>query len=271
MAGMRITVCLPALDVARVEAAVAEAMAPFEIDYTRDEDRDIWDSWRITGRLPVLPDQERDPRLIQESSRIYDTRHGWVEWPRMAPDEFGWCAGGPRELLDLWTAQKYQDQARQVAEGAWQRWRELAAELPTVQPRQFYQDRHDADPGTYSSEQADADYAAQPLVHAYENYLRTSPSPRAWSMYTYDPVVAVGSVDRDEFVAFVVERARPRHNVLSLDGWWYEDGWTGIHGACRSTADCPHEPEIAPGYDHLADYLAALPGDTMLVELRCHV
>ncbi|WP_040696183.1 hypothetical protein [Nocardia vinacea] len=56
----------------------------------------------------------------------------------------------------------------------------------------------------------------------------------------------------------------------TMDGWWYEDGWTGIHGACFSSADCPHEPEIAAGYDHSADYLAALPGDAMLVELRCH-
>lgn len=121
-----------------------------------------------------------------------------------------------------------------MAEGAWQRWRELAAELPAVQPRQFYQDRHDADPGTYSSAQADTEYATQPLVHSCENYLRTLPSPRAWSMCTYDPVVAPGSGDRDEFVASVVEYARPRHNVLSLDGWWHEDGWTGINGAATS-------------------------------------
>ncbi|MEV6333473.1 hypothetical protein AB0M12_02040 [Nocardia vinacea] len=80
-------------------------------------------------------------------------------------------------------------------------------------------------------------------------------------------MVAVGSGDRDEFAASVVEYARPRHNVLSLDGWWHEDGWTG---ACFSTADCPHEPEIAPGYDHSADYLA-MPDETMLVDLRCHV
>ncbi len=49
MAGMSITVCLPAREAGRVEAAVAESMAPFERDYTRGDDLDIWDSWRNTG------------------------------------------------------------------------------------------------------------------------------------------------------------------------------------------------------------------------------
>lgn len=64
--------CLPAREAVRVEAAVADARAPFEIDYTRGEDLDICDAWRITGGTAhgggfnVLPGYERDSRLIHE-------------------------------------------------------------------------------------------------------------------------------------------------------------------------------------------------------------
>ncbi|MFI9508067.1 hypothetical protein [Nocardia sp. NPDC052566] len=121
MAGMRITVCLPSREATRVEAAVAAAMAPFEMDFARGEELDIWDTWRVA------------------------------------------------------------------------------------------------------------------------------------------------------YVALALEHALPRRNVLSLAGWWCEDGGPGIHGMCHSLADCPHEPDLPAGYDHIADYLAALPGDTLLVNVRCHV
>ncbi|WP_067834275.1 hypothetical protein [Nocardia lijiangensis] len=68
-----------------------------------------------------------------------------------------------------------------------------------------------------------------------------------------------------------MEHALPQRNILTLEGWWYEDGRSGIHGTCDSSTDCPHEPDLAAGYDHIADYLAALPDDTLLVNLRCHV
>ncbi|MEV6207866.1 hypothetical protein [Kitasatospora sp. NPDC051914] len=77
MAGMSITVCLPAQEAGRVEAAVEEAMAPFEIDYTRGEDLDIWDFWVITGGsargggFHVLPGHERDPRLVRQFSPMW--------------------------------------------------------------------------------------------------------------------------------------------------------------------------------------------------------
>lgn len=270
MAGMCITVCLPAREAVRVEAAVADAMAPFEIDYTRGEELDIWDSWRITGGtvhgggFNVLPGHEGNSRLIHELPS---------RWPTSSPtppNDFGWCAGGPRELLDFSASR---EEAAELAEAAWRQWRTLAAELPAPRPREFYDARHNVDPWKYSSEQAAADHCAQPLVRAFEDYLRTLPTERYryWFLHSMDPVLGVGSVGREEFVASEVEGALRRRNLLSLEGWWYEDGGPGIHGACHTPADCPHEPELTAGYDHIDRYLRALPGDTLLINVHCHV
>jgi hypothetical protein len=259
MAGMSITVCLPAREAVRVEAAVADAMAPFEIDYTRGEELDIWDAWRITGGtvhsrggFNVLPGHEGDSRLIHE----FPSR--WLTDSTTTPNDFGWCAGGPRELLDFSASR---EEAAELAEAAWRQWRELAAQLPAPRPLEFYDARHRADPLGYSPEQESADYHAQPLVRAFEDYLQTLPTERySWCfLHSVDPVVSVGSVDREEFVARAVE------------GWWYEDGDSGIHGACHSPAYCPHEPELTAGDDNIDCYLTALPGDTLLINVYCHI
>ncbi|MER7849522.1 hypothetical protein ABTZ03_36935 [Kitasatospora sp. NPDC096077] len=253
-----------------MEAAVADALAPFERDYTRGGDLDIWDSWRITGGTVhgsgynVLPGHERDARLLHEFPNRWLTGHVPV------PNDFGWCAGGPRELLDF--SASHED-ARELADAAWRRWHRLAAELPPPRPLEIYIARHRAESRTYSSQQAHADFDAQPLVRAYNDYLRMLPTERfqPWFLYFTDPITGVGTVPREEFVARRAASAPRRRNVLTLEGWWYEDGDSGTHGACHSPADCPHEPPLAAGYDHVHSYLAALPGDTLLVNVRCHV
>lgn len=268
MAGMRITVCLPAEAVDRIEGAVADAMAPFEIDYTSGEELDIWDGWQITGGKPhgggfnVLPGQEANPRLIHEPP------HRWNEY-NSALNDFGWCAGGPRELLDFSASR---EDARQLAETAWQRWQGLAAELPPPEPWMVYYDRHVAEFRTYSIEQAQADYRGQPLVRAFDDYLATQLTDRYsyWFLRFLDPVVEVGGTRHDEFVRRRVDAALPQRNVLTLDNWWYEDGGPGIHGMCDSPGQCQHPPQLRD-QQHIDRYLADLPGDTLLVNVRCHV
>ena len=270
MAGMSITVCLPARAADHVETAVAEAMAPFELDYTRGEDLDIWDSWRVTGGtvhgggFNVLAGHERDARLIHEiPSR-------WLTEQETVPNDFGWCAGGPRGLLDFSASR---EEARDLADAAWQRWHELARELPAPRPRQFYDARHSAEPMRYSSEQASDDYSAQPLVRAFEDHVATLPTERYrfWFLRLMDPVVHVGSAGREEFIARTVPSALPRRNVLTLEGWWYEDGAPGIHGLCHGPDNCAHQPDLPAGHDHIDSYLAALPSDDLLVNVHCHV
>jgi len=271
MAGMSITVCLPTGAADRLEAAVAESMAPFEIDYTRGDELDIWDFWHITGGqeahgggFNVLPGHERDPRLIHE----YPVWGYNTYTP--APNAFGWCAGGPRRLIDFSASR---EEARELAGAVWERWRQLASELPTAQSWQVYYDRKVGEFRTCSFEQASTDYRAQPLVRAFDGYLATLPTERYrfWFLGFGDPVIEVGGAGRDEFVERRVSAALHRRNVLTLDGWWYEDGGSGIHGACHSPAECPHEPELPAGQERIDGYLAGLPGDTLLVNLHCHV
>ncbi|MEV0786462.1 hypothetical protein AB0I52_26580 [Streptomyces sp. NPDC050423] len=267
---MSITVCLPARAADQVETAVARAMAPFEIDHMRGDDLDIWDSWRITGGtvhgggFNVLAGHERDARLIHElPSR-------WLAEHEPVPNDFGWCAGGPRGLLDLSASR---EEAMELADLAWQRWHELALELPTPRPRQFYDARHSAEPQYYSSEQASADYDAQPLVRAFEDFLGMLPTERysVWFLRSVDPVVTVGSARREEFIALTARSALRKRNALTLEGWWYEGGTPGIHGLCHSPVNCRHKPDLPAGYDHIDSYLAALPSDVLLVNVHCHV
>ncbi|WP_326793182.1 hypothetical protein OHA79_39770 [Streptomyces sp. NBC_00841] len=60
-------------------------------------------------------------------------------------------------------------------------------------------------------------------------------------------------------------------NVLTLGGSWYELEEAPLHGACQGRAECIHEPDV--GNEHLGvqSCLLALPGDTLLVNVRCHV
>ena len=269
MAGMSITVCLPGAAADQVDEAVADAMAPFEIDGTREGGLDIWDAWYITGGqangggFNVLPGRERDPRLIR--SRRWDRKS------ERLPNDFGWCAGGPRELLDFSASH---EEARRLAEAAWRRWHELAAELPPADPWKVYRDRAEAGFGWYDGAQVPADYRAQPLVRAFDAYLRTLPTQRFWYWFLQgvDPVEDVGRSERETFVAEQVAYALRRRNVLTLNGWWYyEDGGPGIHGECHGPATCPHEPELPAEQERVDGYLLELPGDTLLVNVKCHV
>ncbi|MEU6344876.1 hypothetical protein ABZ883_28440 [Streptomyces sp. NPDC046977] len=259
---MSITVCLPGAVADRLDAAVAEALAPFEIDGSAGDELDIWDAWYITGGekngngFNVLPGCERDPRLIQ--SRMWDRPS------EVLPNAFGWCAGGPRELLDFSASH---EEARRLADAAWRRWHELAAELPPAQPWSVFHDR------MVTEDAPSDDYRAQPLVTAFDRYVETLPTERYWLWFLHflDPVVDVGSVEREEFVEQGVALSLLRRNVLTLDGWWYEDGEPGIHGACQSRATCPHAPALPAGQKHMDGYLRDLPGDTLLVNVKCHV
>ncbi|MFI0943192.1 hypothetical protein [Streptomyces sp. NPDC021020] len=270
MAGTSITVCLPAGAADDVEAAVAEAMAPFEIDHTAGDDRDIWDAWYVSGGtahgggFTVLPGREHDSRLLHEIPGRW-----WRPGSQATPNEFGWCAGGPRGLLDFSASR---EEAAELAEAAWQRWHELARELPEPRARDVFRARRRTDPG-YSREQAAADYRAQPLLRAFEDYLETLPTERYWwgFLRSMDPVTDIGPASLEEFLVRTLPSALNTRNVLTLDGWWHEDGAPGIHGACPSPAACPHTPGVPAGQDHVDAYLLDLPADTLLVNVHCHV
>ncbi|MDG6108660.1 hypothetical protein Daura_24975 [Dactylosporangium aurantiacum] len=61
--------------------------------------------------------------------------------------------------------------------------------------------------------------------------------------------------------------------LLDLAGWWIERNYRPVHGACDSLAGCPHrEGRTEPWtWVDIAAYLERLPGDVLIVRLRCHV
>lgn len=76
---------------------------------------------------------------------------------------------------------------------------------------------------------------------------------------------------REEYVATYEFSLLPSRNVLTPGGWWYELDEAPLHGACHSRAECTHEPDVGEGRRGVQSYLLALPADTLLVNVRCHV
>ncbi|MET8539844.1 hypothetical protein ABZW03_04180 [Kitasatospora sp. NPDC004799] len=266
MAGLRIIVCLPGAAATRVDEAVAEAMEPFASDGVGAVERDVWDSYRITAGagLPVLAGHEDDPRLV--AGRPFEDG---------TPDEEdpGLYAGGPRELIDFRDRQRAE--AAEHAGLVWDRWQEVAAGHPAMYDESESFRRHLATGGTRAS------YPDSPEAFAY----RRQPALRAWAevapalerpdlgdhfTFGWDPV-AIGRRSREEFVRTYAFSLLPRRNVLTLDGWWCDESEEPLHGACPGRATCTHVPDVADEQLDVLTYLIGLPGDTLLVSVRCHV
>ncbi len=59
-------------------------------------------------------------------------------------------------------------------------------------------------------------------------------------------------------------------DVLTLDGWWIEDGLHPVHGICESAESCAHMA-VGRQYQHdIGGCLEALANDVLLVKLKCH-
>lgn len=270
MAGMRIVVCLPGDARTRLDEALAEAMAPFEIDFTRGEDLDIWDGWGICGNgthrdgLQLSPGYEDDPRIVRDRS-----------------DEGvpGWCAGGPREAMAF---AGIRAEARDTARAAWDLWRELSRSHPPAEPRRVvagtpWRTSQECGAGHLADEEARAAFDAQPLVAAYrEGVAALLEARRGYDLGGFlqggAAAETVGRTGREEFAAAESAGTPSHRHVLTLDGWWYGEDDPAVHGACDGPDVCVHRPPLpGPRQTATARYLEELPGDTLLVKLRCHV
>ncbi|MFD7136493.1 hypothetical protein [Streptomyces sp. NPDC059894] len=95
MAHEMITVCLPPDAHQYLQAAIEEAMAPFDLNGDHEPYQGEWDQWwlgRPGEEFDVLPGHEGDPRLVRA---LRDARGENRHWAR------GQCDGGPRGLLDF--------------------------------------------------------------------------------------------------------------------------------------------------------------------------
>ncbi|MFB6615228.1 hypothetical protein ACFCV9_13595 [Streptomyces sp. NPDC056367] len=275
MAGYRLTVCLPGEARDRLEDAVAEAMEPFRTEGSRPYSADlwIWDDWVITGGADgygyrIRPGQEEDPRIVHD----HLLRDGVVR-----PSLPGWCAGGPRGLLVVGEAR---ERAVRLAGITWDGWQELVREHPPGRPWADFCPEYvpGTDYGAYREACAPifAAYLAQTPAEAFARWadgLSIAPGLeefRSHFLGTADPRRWIGERTREEYVTTEARRADRPANLLTLDGWWWEEGDPPLHGACDDPATCHHTPPTADEYG-TPGYLAGLPDDTLLVYLRCHV
>lgn len=120
--------CLPAAAADDVEAALATALAPFEM-YSDDKhvDRGMWDRWTIRdasteAEFAIAPGHWDDPRLIHDMP---------TRTARPGPARPGVCAGGLRGLLDF---SRPSTAAERLHGASWDLWQELAATHPPAVP-----------------------------------------------------------------------------------------------------------------------------------------
>ncbi|MFJ3632974.1 hypothetical protein [Streptomyces sp. NPDC090112] len=267
MAGLWVTVCLPPAAAADVEGALERALAPFFTDTSDNPpDRGMWNSRRIRGGsdgmgFAVATGHEDDPRLLHDDP--------WYDGTP-CPSVFGLCAGGPRALLDF--SDPLAASRRAVA-ASWDLWHRLAAVHPPHVPLHDFVERWTNDPDAFPDDRwGDAlftAYRAQPLVTAYLDHPHSLgggrlgfPGPAEHPVIGYDG-------DREDYVR---ERTYPYGrdtDVLTPDGWWRESDGTALHASCDPGL-CPHDPPGPAVWPGSEAYLAALPGETLLVRLRCH-
>ncbi|WP_151770596.1 hypothetical protein [Streptomyces abyssomicinicus] len=271
MAGLWVTVCLPGEAAGDVEEALSKALAPFFMD-TDDNpvDRGMWDARRVAGGssgrgFAVAPGYWDDPRLVHDDP-------GSDGSP--LPSVPGVCAGGPRALLDF--SRPALASERAVA-ASWDLWHSLSALHPPAIPLAVFVDRWwndpDAFPGDRWGDEMLAAYRNQPLIKAYLDH------PFSLGLGHLQFVGPSGPLEhpvmgfegtRAEYIGKLTASGPPCTDVLTEDGWWLERGADAVHAFCEPDT-CPHDPPEPPAWHGgEAAYLADLPGDTILVRLRCH-
>ncbi|SEG90577.1 hypothetical protein SAMN05216223_12218 [Actinacidiphila yanglinensis] len=267
MAGVSVTVCLPAEAAGDVEGALAAALAPFDSNGDHPVDGGRWDWWRIAGGsngygFAVAEGHFDDPRLIRDMPRSGDIP---------LPNVPGVCAGGPRGLLDFTRPQAAMERALAAS---WDLWQELSAIHPAAVPLADFVQRSETDPQAFPDDPYGtamfAAYREQPLIMAYLEHpfslgggRLSFPNPREHPVIAYQ-----GS--REEYSSVRVSAkydAWLRRDVLTTDGWWVEPNGLAVHGACDSD-QCVHTAPAVGADTEL--FLASLPGDTLLVRLHCH-
>lgn len=265
MAGLRLTVCLPAQEHADLDTALTQALEPFRIGCGA-VDRAMWDWWAIRGgsddfAFRVLPGYEHDARLIHDAP-TYDGQ------PLLS--EPGWCAGGPRGLLDF---ESPRAEARAWARSAWDVWHRLAEQHPAYLPFETFQERHHA-VVVHSEpwERARRDYNGQPLLQAATTY-REPDAP----LHFAERVDRLGRPDlyfgrsREAFAQYVGDAAIRLTDLLTMDGWWIEENGTAMHATCEDATTCEHRFELNGRPADNRTHMESLPDDVLLVRVKCHV
>jgi hypothetical protein len=258
MAGTHVTVCLPPIALVDLVPALKVVMAPFETYRGFPPERDIWESWKISGGSAGLgfwirPGHENDPRLLHDQPSYAGAER---------PSRPGMCTGGPRGLLDL--AKPYLE-ATADAERAWDLWHEAARHFPPAKSLEHLL----AETGSYDG--AQRLYLEQPVIQEFQ---RIGADTKIW--YRLGGLQPDGvpelARDRSDFVRREVALNARSTDLLTLDGWWITHQGRATHstfGTAESTPD-PVGWERPDGAFDIIGYLMTLPEGTTVVTLRCH-
>ncbi|NUS58497.1 MAG: hypothetical protein HOV66_27140, partial [Streptomycetaceae bacterium] len=216
MAGISVSVCLrPEAVGGDVRAAVAEAMAPFDLDADNPWQRGMWDSWRIVGGsdghgFPIVAGYEEDPRLIHD-----DPRWDQTTAPPSVP---GVCAGGPRALLDLESPGRAFERARAAS---WDLWQHLLRIHEPAVPLEVFVQQGEREGTREGVEAHVAAYRAQPLISAFLDHPFSL--GMGWLGYpspSEHPLIGFTGT-RSEYVAGTTSSvACFDADVVTPDGWW---------------------------------------------------
>ncbi|MEU8003572.1 hypothetical protein AB0B66_20640 [Catellatospora sp. NPDC049111] len=260
MGSTRVTVCLPAHRRNEVDAALADALAPFEAMQGHPDERDVWDSWTIRGGSDgsgfwIRPGAEDDPWLVHDAPR-YDGMP--------LPSRAGLCAGGPVGSLELAGAR---DHMVGLAADMCDLWQQLSARYAPPRPLETF--------GEISLINLFDDiatrrhgYEVQPLV---KEFLAVHPWDQLETVLGYgEDLTRLFAAGRDELLATAARLAAHRTDLLTLDGWWVQQDGQATHGSCDTWESCPHRADMPTHPGDLLPMLAELPDDVIVVCVKCH-
>jgi hypothetical protein len=235
-----VTVCLDGVHGRDYADSLATALAR----YDEDSDDPRWEAqWRVGGDgLPLLPGHATDARVL------------WAD---------GICAGAPRGLLDLdgaWAA------AAAAAGRLWDAWQEFVAAYPKARSLEDFYIESAADPVGYDSEQALADYAAQPVVVAAPFWADGRAPGSEPPSLERDPVGWFG-LARDEYAERRAARLLPTAGLLTREGEWLDPDQI-LHGASAAEKMLNDFRNRLAYFAHADAYLRGLPSDCFVVRVR---
>ncbi|MEU8005085.1 hypothetical protein AB0B66_28350 [Catellatospora sp. NPDC049111] len=237
MSKATVTACLNLLESREVTAAIADALAPF--DLAEDPESGRWDSWTMSDSLfLVAAGNENDRRLV-----------------RIDTDDPSRCEGGPKVLLDLDTGRAA---AADAAAREWDAWAELAAAHPPALPLSDFLIPFWADPGPQTIARARHAHADQPVMRAFRARLNL-PDGTIWQEEN-DPIMRYAT-PREDFVRIRAARVIPTGALLTAEGEWVDD---------ESFGDLDDWRRVDRYYTFADDYLRGLGDDVWLIRVLIH-
>jgi hypothetical protein len=259
-----VSVCLLPTPHRGIKAALAAALAPFDINSPAEGNpAGQWDRWHIGAgekRFASKPEYDGDPRLIRERF-----------WPGggvrdQVPLQ---CDGGPRALLDFdATRANAIADARRKWLAEQRDWERLVSLNAPAQPLTAFLTRHRADPEGYPRDRAVADHHRQPLIRALNHRPADGlsyPNLAIWVLGPDSDPVTYYTRDPEADLARAAAWAISTYALITADGQWIDNHHRGPFGAAL------HGEDVSGAYArHATAYLDSLDGDCVVVRVRCH-